>query len=141
MVGTADQPRASCAGREVDVPAELGGKHDLVAEGPRALAQDTLDFERATAKLDTIKDDIVFWGSGAESQELIGSGEVTMSLIWNGRAYSAKNIDNNPVEIQWNGQIVTADGVVVAEAMPQVKNIPKVSDEKLWLPLTVRHPS
>ena len=43
-----------------------------------------LDLERATAKLDTIKDDIVFWASGAESQELIGSGEVAMSMIWNG---------------------------------------------------------
>ena len=30
-------------------------------------------------------------------------------MIWNGRAYSAKNIDNKPVEIQWNQQIVTAD--------------------------------
>ena len=40
---------------------------------------------RATKKLNTIKDDIVWWNSGAETQELIGSGEVAMSMIWNGR--------------------------------------------------------
>ena len=39
-------------------------------------------------------------------------------MIWNGRAYSAKNIDNNPVEIQWNGQIVTADYFVVPKGTP-----------------------
>ena len=73
---------------------------------------------RATAKLDTIKDDIVFWTSGAESQELIGSGEVAMTMIWNGRAWSAKNIDQKPVEIQWNQQIVTADYLVVPKGSP-----------------------
>ena len=69
-------------------------------------------------KLDTIKDDIVFWDSGAESQELIGSGEVAMSMIWNGRGWSAKHIDNKPVEIQWNQQIVTADYFVVPKGSP-----------------------
>ena len=69
-------------------------------------------------KLDTIKDDIVFWTSGAESQELIGSGEVAMTMIWNGRGWSAKNIDNKPVEIQWNQQIVTADYFVVPKGSP-----------------------
>ena len=77
-----------------------------------------LDLDRATAKLDTIKSDLVFWGSGAESQDLIGKGETTMSLMWNGRAYSAKNIDNKPVEIQWNQQIVTADFFVVPKGTP-----------------------
>ncbi len=69
----------------------------------------------AIAKLDTIKDDIVWWESGAQSQELIGSGEVAMSMIWNGRGYSAKHTDNKPVEMQWNQQILTADYFVVPE--------------------------
>ena len=77
-----------------------------------------LDLPRATAKLDTIKDDIVFWTSGAESQELIGSGEIAMTMIWNGRGWSAKNIDQKPVEIQWNQQIVTADYLVVPKGSP-----------------------
>ena len=90
----------------------------LMADGVAPADLYPLDLPRATAKLDTIKDDIVFWASGAESQELIGSGEVAMSMIWNGRAWSAKNIDKKPVEIQWNQQIVTADYLVVPKGSP-----------------------
>ena len=90
----------------------------LMADGVAPDELYPLDLARATAKLDTIKDDIVFWASGAESQELIGSGEVAMSMMWNGRAWSAKNIDQKPVEIQWNQQIVTADYFVVPKGTP-----------------------
>ncbi|HEX4897434.1 MAG TPA: ABC transporter substrate-binding protein [Candidatus Limnocylindrales bacterium] len=90
----------------------------LLADGVAPDELYPLDLDRATAKLDTIKDDIVFWASGAESQDLLGKGEVAMAMIWNGRAYSAKHIDNNPVEIQWNQQIVTADYWVVPKGTP-----------------------
>jgi putative spermidine/putrescine transport system substrate-binding protein len=90
----------------------------LMADGVAPGDLYPLDLPRATAKLNTIKDDIVFWGSGAESQELIGSGEVAMTMIWNGRGWSAKNLDNKPVEIQWNQQIVTADYLVVPKGSP-----------------------
>ena len=90
----------------------------LMADGVAPADLYPLDLARATAKLDTIKDSIVFWGSGAESQDLLGKGEVSMAMIWNGRAYSAKHIDNNPVEIQWNQQIVTADYFVVPKGSP-----------------------
>lgn len=90
----------------------------LMADGVAPADLYPLDLDRAAAKLDTIKDDIVFWSSGAESQELIGSGEVAMTMIWNGRAWSAKNIDNKPVEIQWNQQIVTADYLVIPKGSP-----------------------
>jgi len=90
----------------------------LMADGVAPKDLYPLDLARATKKLDTIKDDIVFWQSGAESQELIGSGEVAMTMIWNGRGWSAKNIDKKPVEIQWNQQIVTADYLVVPKGSP-----------------------
>jgi putative spermidine/putrescine transport system substrate-binding protein len=90
----------------------------LLADGVTPDELYPLDLDRATTKLDTIKDDIVFWASGAESQDLLGKGEVAMAMIWNGRAYSAKHIDNNPVEIQWNQQIVTADYWVVPKGTP-----------------------
>ena len=90
----------------------------LMADGVAPADLYPLDLPRATAKLDTIKDDIVFWTSGAESQELIGSGEIAMTMIWNGRGWSAKNIDQKPVEIQWNQQIVTADYLVIPKGSP-----------------------
>lgn len=41
-----------------------------------------------------------------------------MTLIWNGRGWSAKNTDKKPVEMQWNQQIVTADYLVVPKGSP-----------------------
>jgi putative spermidine/putrescine transport system substrate-binding protein len=90
----------------------------LMADGVKPGDLYPLDLARATKKLDTIKDDFVFWGSGADSQELIGSGEVAMTLIWNGRGWSAKHTDNKPVEIQWNQAIITADYLVVPKGTP-----------------------
>jgi putative spermidine/putrescine transport system substrate-binding protein len=90
----------------------------LMADGVKPDELYPLDLARATKKLDTIKNDFVFWASGAESQELIGSGEVAMTLIWNGRGWSAKHTDKKPVEIQWNQQIVTADYLVVPKGTP-----------------------
>ncbi len=90
----------------------------LMADGVAPKDLYPLDLDRAIKKLDTIKDQIVWWNSGAESQELLGSGEVTMSMIWNGRAWSAKNTDGKPVEIQWNQQILTADYLVVPKGSP-----------------------
>ena len=90
------------------------------ADGRRGQARRPLParLDRAIKKLDTIKDDIVWWESGAQSQELIGSGEVAMSMIWNGRGYSAKHTDGKPVEMQWNQQILTADYFVVPKGTP-----------------------
>ncbi len=90
----------------------------LMADGVAAKDLYPLDIPRALKKLDTIKDQLVLWPGGAKSQELIGSGEVAMSLMWNGRAWSAKNLDKKPVEIQWNQQILTADFLVVPKGTP-----------------------
>ena len=90
----------------------------LMADGVAPKDLYPLDIPRATAKLDTIKDSIVWWESGAASQELIGSGEATMSMVWNGRGWSAKHKDGKPVELQWSGQILTADYFVVPKGSP-----------------------
>jgi putative spermidine/putrescine transport system substrate-binding protein len=90
----------------------------LMADGVAPADLYPLDIDRAIAKLDTIRDDIVFWTSGAQSRELIGSGEVAMSMIWNGRAWNAINDDDRPVAILWNEQIVSADYFVVPKGTP-----------------------
>jgi putative spermidine/putrescine transport system substrate-binding protein len=90
----------------------------LLADGVAPADLYPLDIDRAIAKLDTIKDDMVFWTSGAQSRELIGSGEVTISMIWNGRAWNAIHDDHRPVGIAWNQQIVSADYFVVPKGTP-----------------------
>jgi len=100
---------------EVALMADGVAPADLYTTGPGGTG---LDLDRAIKKLDTIKDEFVWWTSGAQSQELIGSGEVAMTLIWNGRGWSAKHTDGKPVEMQWNEQLVTADYFVVPKGSP-----------------------
>jgi putative spermidine/putrescine transport system substrate-binding protein len=90
----------------------------LLADGVSPDDLYPLDVDRALKKLDTIKDQLVYWGSGSEGQKLLESGEVTMGMVYNGRAWNAKNVDNAPVEIQWNQQLMNASYFVVPKGAP-----------------------
>ena len=58
----------------------------LLADGVPADQLYPLDMERAFKKLGTIKQHLLFWNSGAESQSLLRDGEVVMGWLWNTRA-------------------------------------------------------
>ena len=60
----------------------------LIADGVAPADLYPIDVERALAKLDTIKDDIVWWETGAQSEQLLASGEASMGLVWVSRALS-----------------------------------------------------
>jgi putative spermidine/putrescine transport system substrate-binding protein len=71
-----------------------------------------LDVDRALNKLDTIRDQIVWWESAARSQQQIADGEVALISAWNGRVQTEINA-GSPVKIQWNQNLQTADYLVV----------------------------
>jgi putative spermidine/putrescine transport system substrate-binding protein len=98
----------------------VGGMFEiaLMADGVAPDDLYPLDLDRASAKLDAITGEVVFWGTGAESRELIGSGEVAMSMMWNGRTWNAIHEDNRPVDIQWNQQIISADYFTIPKGSP-----------------------
>lgn len=60
---------------------------------------------RAFAKLDTIKEDIVWWEAGAQPAQLLMSGEVVMSLAWNGRISDANANEAADLGIAWTNQV------------------------------------
>ena len=71
-----------------------------------------LDVDRALDKLDTIKDQIVWWETGGQLQQQLADGAVRLASAWNGRVQ--KEIDSGtPVKIQWNQNLQTADYLVV----------------------------
>jgi putative spermidine/putrescine transport system substrate-binding protein len=45
--------------------------------------------DRAFAKLDTIKKDVVWWEAGAQPPQLLADGEVVMTTAYNGRIFNA----------------------------------------------------
>ncbi|RWN49579.1 MAG: ABC transporter substrate-binding protein [Mesorhizobium sp.] len=84
----------------------------LLADGVPADKLYPLDLDRAFRKLDTIKSDIVWWGGGAESQQLIASGEAAFGQLWNGRVFALQQ-DGTDVGVSWNQNLTAADVLVV----------------------------
>jgi putative spermidine/putrescine transport system substrate-binding protein len=65
--------------------------------------------ERAFAKLDTIKDDTIWWEAGAQPPQLLADGEVVMTTAYNGRLFNAIVTEGKPFEIVWDGQVWDID--------------------------------
>jgi putative spermidine/putrescine transport system substrate-binding protein len=65
--------------------------------------------DRAFAKLDTIKDQAVFWETGAQMIQLLADGEVAISAAYNGRIQGAITDDKKPLAMIWDRQIWNAD--------------------------------
>lgn len=84
----------------------------LMADGVAPDKLYPLDLDRAFAKLDTIKSDIIWWGGGAESQQLLASGEAPIGSFWNGRIFAIQQEGGN-VGISWNQNLTAADMLVV----------------------------
>lgn len=80
----------------------------LLADGVAAEDLYPLDVDRALAKLDTIKDDIVWWSDGDESIRLITSGECDLGIAWSGRVFNAANADGAPLALTWNDAVYTS---------------------------------
>jgi putative spermidine/putrescine transport system substrate-binding protein len=84
----------------------------LLADGVAIEQLYPLDLDRAFKKLDSIKKDIVWWGGGAQSQQLLASGEASLGQFWNGRIYALQQ-DGAPVGVSWKQNLVMADFLVI----------------------------
>ncbi|MEU5546543.1 ABC transporter substrate-binding protein [Streptomyces sioyaensis] len=92
----------------------------LLADGVSADKLYPLDTAKAEKKLDSIRKDLVFWKTGAESQQQVESGEVDMAMMWSGRAYAA--IKNGaPYAPQWNQYFPLMDTLVVPKGTKNPK--------------------
>lgn len=99
----------------------------LIADGvPAAEIYDVLGtdegVDRAFAKLDTIKSDVVWWEAGAQPVQLLADGEVSMTTVYNGRVFDAMVAENQPFEIIWDGQYMDMDMFVIPKDAPNLDN-------------------
>jgi putative spermidine/putrescine transport system substrate-binding protein len=78
--------------------------------------------ERAFAKLDTIKDQVIWWEAGSQPPQLLADGEVVMSTAYNGRIFFAVFEDGSPFEIIWDGQVYELEGWVIPRGAPNLEN-------------------
>ena len=86
----------------------------LMADGvPPAEVYKTLStpegIDRAFKKLDSIKENLIFWEAGAQPPQMLADGEVVMTTAYNGRIFNAQVKENKPFEIIWDHQVYNMD--------------------------------
>ena len=77
-----------------------------VLETPEGQAQ-------ALAKLDTIKDEVIWVSAGSDTPQLLADGEVIMGATYNGRLFSLIEEQKQPVAMIWDGQVMDLDGWII----------------------------
>lgn len=75
--------------------------------------------KRAFDKLSSIKQQIIFWETNSQSQQLFADGEVSCGVILNGRAYDAAQ-KGVPIAIDWNQNIQSIDYLVIPRGSKNV---------------------
>jgi len=68
---------------------------------------------QAFAKLDTIKDSVVWWSAGADTPQLLADGEVVMGTTYNGRLFALIEEQKQPVGMLWDAQVFDLDGWII----------------------------
>lgn len=107
----------------------------LMADGvPADKVYDTLrteaGVERAFAKLDTIKDNVIWWEEGAQPPQLLADKEVAFASGYNGRMFNAQVNEGQPFEIIWDAQVFELDGWVVPKGkLDKVKDYLKFATD------------
>lgn len=74
--------------------------------------------DRAFAKLESIKPELLFFESGAQSIQLLASGEAAMVLTFNARITDANETDNRNFRFIWPGSIYAVDSWVILRNSP-----------------------
>ncbi|MBN9671989.1 extracellular solute-binding protein [Roseibium aggregatum] len=74
---------------------------------------------RALAKLDTIKDETIWWSASAEPVQLLADGEIFMGSAYNGRLFSLIEEQKQPVGMAWDWQMFDLDGWVIPAGLPE----------------------
>lgn len=73
---------------------------------------------QALAKLDTIKDNVVWWSAGAETPQLLADKEVVIGSTYNGRLFALIEEQKQPVKMLWDAQVFDLDGWIVPAGLP-----------------------
>lgn len=110
--------RAMFGGAGDAAPGDLEGA--LLADGVKPEDLYPLDVDRALRKLDTIRKHLVFWETGARSQQMLESGEVVMATVWSGRAYAAVK-NGAKFEPVWNQFVPRREALVVPKGVRSPK--------------------
>lgn len=90
----------------------------LLADGVAPDALYPLDMDRAFARLDTIKSDVIWWSNGDDAVRNLSTGECSMGIAWSGRVYNAVTNDKAPLAIIWPGSLYSQAAFAIPASGP-----------------------
>ena len=93
----------------------------LLADGVDPKQLYPLDVDRALAKIKSIKDQVIFWKTGAEAEDLFRKGEVIAGNMWSNRANLLRIEMKGAIDWNWNGGVVTPAVWLVPKGNPAGK--------------------
>ncbi|TPK60910.1 extracellular solute-binding protein [Mesorhizobium sp. B2-4-15] len=85
-----------------------------------------LDIEKALKTLDGVRDHIVWWEGGSQSQQLLAGGEVDMASMWVNRVKALKD-EGKPIDYSFNQGICDGDTIIIPKGHPKKKTAMKLA--------------
>lgn len=74
---------------------------------------------RALAKLEALKPNIIWWEAGAQPPQRLLSGETTMTTVYNGRIAAANREGNAKLTISWSDAMYELDYWAIVKGSPK----------------------
>ncbi|MEO0993914.1 MAG: extracellular solute-binding protein [Pseudomonadota bacterium] len=74
---------------------------------------------QALAKLDTIRDEVIWWSAGAETPQRLADGEVVIGSTYNGRLFALIEEQKQPVKMLWDAQVFDLDGWIIPTGLSE----------------------
>ncbi|HWT98309.1 MAG TPA: ABC transporter substrate-binding protein [Terriglobales bacterium] len=93
----------------------------LIADGVPADQLYPIDTKRALKKLEELKDHIILWESGADSQRFLREGEVSMASIWNTRATLLERDTKGEIKYTFNQGVAGPSSWAVPKGVKNLK--------------------
>jgi putative spermidine/putrescine transport system substrate-binding protein len=90
----------------------------LMADGVSKDALYPLDLDRALAKIKSIKDDSIYWGSGSEAHSMVVNGEVSMGMIWQNRGRNMEADTDGRYKLVMNEALAMPGAYIVPKGNP-----------------------
>ncbi|BAO92888.1 ABC transporter substrate-binding protein [Caballeronia cordobensis] len=92
----------------------------LLADGVPKSKLYPLDVDRALKSLEKIRSEIFWWGSGAQSAQILSNGDVSAEMGWNGRLIDLRK-SGAPIDYHFNDSLFVGDAWVVPKGSKNKK--------------------
>ena len=74
---------------------------------------------QALAKLGTIRDQVIWWSTAAETSQRLADGEVVIGSAFNGRLFAVIEEQRQPVKMLWDAQVFDLDGWIIPAGLSE----------------------